>query len=90
MQEEDGNMRNSNCELVFGDRAGVEGFLSNILKNPDEQGVVISRLTLKDKFILRVVFRDNRKRTVSDSFLLHAVLLIKEMLIWPKNDFLIT
>ncbi len=82
-------MRNSNSKFVFCYCARVESFLSNILKNPDEQGVIIGRLTLKDKFFLRVVFRDNGKGTVSDSFLLFAVLLVNKMLMGSKNDPLI-
>ena len=82
-------MRNSNGELILCNSTRVKSFLSDILKNPDEQGIIISRLTLKNKFILRIVIRDNGKGTVSNSLLLDTVLLVNEMLIWSENDSLI-
>ena len=88
-QEKDSGIRNGNNELVFGDIPRVKSFLSDVFKNSYEESIIISRLTLKDEFLLRVIVRNNRKRTIGNSFLFLTVLLVNEMLIRTKNNLLI-
>ena len=83
-------MRNGNSKAILFNLARVESFLSDVLENPNEHGIIIGRLTLEDVFIFSVISRDDGEGTVGNSFLFTAVLLVNIMFIRVKNNFLIT